>query len=95
VAALNEGWTPGYQWTERRWIPMFQVVKENGQAKFEFRAAMMDGYPILNESIKLKGRPEAEYTMTSNNVELMFKDEELAEYAGKQFLEIYKDYILG
>lgn len=35
------------------------------------------------------------YSYSSNGVRLAFKSKELAEYAGKQFIDIYKDFCYG
>lgn len=101
VAALNEGWEPQFIPGEYRWSPYFVLytkdeideMDEKTRARVVFRSG---------SSASASGGVAYAYSLyDSANVDasvgsrLAFKTDDLAEYAGKQFIEIYADFMLG
>lgn len=89
TSALNEGWKPEFEEeTERRYYPWFKlntsrVVGRDGNfAHVHFGLVYADADYTSS------------YSYTIDGSRLAFKSKELAEYAGKQFVEIYEEYCL-
>lgn len=101
VAALNEGWEPQFIPGEYRWSPYFILYTKDEIDKMDDETRARVVYRSYNGAYAYGGVSCA----FSNNVSayvyavfgsrLAFKTEELAEYAGKQFIEIYADFMLG
>lgn len=98
-AALNEGWEPTFANEEYRWYPWFVVyTKEELDRMSEEKRRRVVGrsyhYAIAVVGLVIAG---AVYASSSSNSyygsRLAFKSEELADYAGKQFIEIYADFV--
>ena len=97
--ALNEGWEPKFIPGEYRWAPYFllytkeEIEKMNAEtrARVVFRSLSFananGGVSFANASYV------SAHVYASIGSRLAFKSEELAEYAGKQFTEIYADFI--
>lgn len=101
VAALNEGWEPQFIPGEYRWSPYFVLytkdeideMDEKTRARVVYRSfnfANADG----GVSYAFSGYDSA-YVSAFIGSRLAFKTDDLAEYAGKQFIEIYADFMLG
>lgn len=101
VAALNEGWEPQFIPGERRWAPYFVLytkeeideMDEETRARVVFRSnhsALAYGGVSYASSIYDCGSVYANI-----GSRLAFKSEELAEYAGTQFIDIFSDFMLG
>lgn len=96
--ALNEGWKPKFISGEYRWAPYFRLCTKEEIEKMnaETRARMV----LRSDNNEYGGVSVANEHYTSAIVNaysgsrLAFKSKELAEYAGKQFVEIYKEYCL-
>ena len=96
--ALNEGWEPKFIPGEYRWAPYFllytkeEIEKMNAETKSR----------VVLRSYNIAGTPGgvayvgasygSAYVGAYPGSRLAFKSEELAEYAGKQFTEIYADF---
>jgi len=77
--ALNEGWKPNWKdWDERKYYPWFEM--DNNSDTTSGSGFSFDGYVCDVAGSGLGSR-------------LCFKSRELAEYAGKQFESLYKEYI--
>lgn len=100
TAALNEGWEPQFTEDERRWYCWYNLIskedldsmseEEKKERRVVGRAnsnADADGGLVYSSASYV---PADSYTYSGSR--LAFKSEELAEYAGKQFIEIYADY---
>lgn len=99
VAALNEGWEPEFRTDEYRWYPWFLLYtqKEIDRMDDEERGRVLGrsggsagayaGVAYSNTGHASSG------SSTSNGARLCFKTEELAEYAGTQFLKEWSDFI--
>ena len=97
--ALNEGWEPKFIPGEYRWAPYFLLYTKEEIEKMnaETRARVVlrsDSYANAHGGVSYA---DAYYDSALVNAHvgsrLAFKSEELAEYAGKQFTEIYADFI--
>lgn len=101
VAALNEGWEPQFVPGERRWAPYFVLyTKEEIDEMDEEAKARV----VYRSSYNASASGGVSYAYASNvsaivnaNIgsRLAFKSEELAEYAGTQFIDIFADFMLG
>ena len=79
IRALNEGWEPDWSnWNEYKYYNWFYVEKGEDQRSSGFRYCGT-GYASAG---------------TNAGSRLCFKNEELAEYAAKQFKELYREYLL-
>lgn len=100
VAALNEGWQPEYVCGECRWYPWYDLItKEDFDAmseeeKKERRVVGRSGhYAHANGGLVYSSADSASsYSGAYYGSRLAFKSEELAEYAGKQFAELFADF---
>lgn len=97
--ALNEGWEPKFIPGEYRWAPYFLLYTKEEIEKMnaETRARVVlrsdsSAYAYGGVSFAFAYHDSA-YVHASIGSRLAFKSEELAEYAGKQFTEIYADFI--
>lgn len=99
AAALNEGWKPQFTTDEYRYFPWFYLytqseideMSEEEKSRVVFRS---------NSSAYAHGGVayafayyDSSYTFTCVGSRLAFKTRELAEYAGRQFVEIWADYV--
>ena len=87
--ALNEGWKPEFEEAiEPRCYPWFnlQTSREVGRGGIHVNevCSLVYAYKV----------DEYLYSLSSHGSRLAFKSRELAEYAGKQFVEIYEEYCL-
>lgn len=97
--ALNEGWEPKFIPGEYRWAPYFllytkeEIEKMNAEtrARVVCRSSYF-AYAFGGVSFAYANSDSA-FVYASIGSRLAFKSEELAEYAGKQFTEIYADFI--
>ncbi len=99
AAALNEGWKPQFTTDEYRYFPWFYLytqseideMSEEEKSRVVFRsfhnADASGGVACANTSYG------SSITCTSIGSRLAFKTRELAEYAGRQFVEIWADYV--
>lgn len=98
VAALNEGWEPKFERGEYRWAPWYRLYTkaemENELDEEDRRSCRVVGRSSNNASayggLAYAGAYGASsFSGTYYGSRLAFKSEELAEYAGKQFIDIY------
>lgn len=98
VAALNEGWEPKFERCEYRWAPWYRLYTkaemENELDEEERRSCRVVGRSGYNASAVgglafADANHASSLSYTSFGSRLAFKSEELAEYAGKQFIDIY------
>lgn len=98
--ALNEGWKPTFAKDERRWYACYELLTQDeldemsdeekeerrvvGRASFNADA---DGGLDYAYAYYVSS-----YSYANVGSRLAFKNEELAEYAGKLFAEIYADF---
>ena len=100
VAALNEGWEPEYTPGEQRWYPVFELLsKEEIDAMSEEEKAKRRCVGRSNANANANGGLvysdavyASSYSYAYSGSRLAFKSEELAEYAGRQFTELFADF---
>lgn len=99
VAALNEGWEPQFTEEEYRYYPWFCFYTEkeinnmsDTNKKSLFRLPSTTDYGGVAYASAIDG---SSYTGSNHGSRLAFKTRELAEYAGKQFIDIWADYIFS
>lgn len=104
VAALNEGWQPEFVEDERRWAPWFTLYtnEEIADMDDDDRAKVCRVVGRSNDNAcAYGGLVYAHAYHASSNADtddaarLAFKTEALARYAGTQFIEIYRDFIIA
>lgn len=101
VAALNEGWEPQFIPGEYRWSPYFVLYTKDeiDEMDEKTRARVVSrSYYNANASGGVSyalSYYDSAYVYASIGSRLAFKTDDLAEYAGKQFIEIYADFMLG
>ena len=101
VAALNEGWQPTFSDDEYRYYPWFVFhTKEELDAMDEEERSRVLGRSFYsanaNAGVACSSTLYASsVSSTSYGGRLCFKNRELAEYAGQQFLAIYADFLIG
>lgn len=99
AAALNEGWKPQFTTDEYRYFPWFYLytqseideMSEEEKSRVVYRsnysAYAFGGVACAGTNY------DSSYTYTYFGSRLAFKTRELAEYAGRQFVEIWADYV--
>lgn len=100
TAALNEGWEPQFTEDERRWYCWYNLISKedlDSMSEEEKKERRVVGRASYNaHAFGGLVYSSASYVSTNSSTNfgsrLAFKSEELAEYAGKQFIEIYADY---
>ena len=99
VAALNEGWKPKFTTDEYRYFPWFVLYTEeeyNNLSDEDKSRVVQRSYGI---SSTLGGVAYVDAYYVSSHMDsgsgsrLAFKNSDLARYAGKQFIEIYADFV--
>ena len=100
TAALNEGWTPRFAKRDHRYFPYFYLYTDEEIRQMpEEEKSSLACFPG-NDAYVYRGVSYANvyYGFTYVNGPfgplLVFKTRELAEYAGKQFLSLYAEYLL-
>lgn len=100
VAALNEGWTPQFTDDEYRWYTWFRIYtkQELDDMSEEDRSRVVgrsNGYSnAVGGLVYANANFASSHSHSYYGSRLAFKTEELADYAGKQFIEIWADFIL-
>lgn len=101
--AMNEGWKPKYGSDERRYYPWFCIYTKRGYEELdedEKKECRVVGRS--NSNANANGGvvfAYADYASsnsgTNNGSRLAFKTIELAEYCGKQFIDIWADFLFA
>lgn len=98
TAALNEGWEPQFVRGEYRWYGWYDLIsKEDYEALSDEEKGRCVGrsnfYAFANGGLVFSSAYVASSSsFTNGGSRLAFKSEKLAEYAAKQFIEIYADF---
>lgn len=100
VAALNDGWEPQFVPCEERWSPWYELIsKEDYESMSEDEKQERHCVGRSNNYAYASGGlvySNADSASSSSNAgsgsRLSFKSEALAEYAGKQFAELFADF---
>lgn len=97
--ALNEGWHPKFTEDEYRYYPWFYLYTKDQYDNFTKEAkrscvgrvnydANADGGLIFSNAVNASSRSNPD-----NGVCFVFSNRDLARYAGKQFVDIWTDFI--
>ena len=98
--ALNEGWEPQYTKGELRWYFWYDIITKEQYYKLsaeeKIRVVGRGGYNAYAYYglVYANANHASSSSYTGYGSRLAFKSRELAEYAGKQFVEIYEEYCL-
>ena len=99
TAALNEGWEPTFTEDEYRYYPYFYVLTKEEYEKLSAEGKRRVIGRVLVNASSSGGLVYSEegyapsYSFPHIGVRLAFKTRELAEYAAKQFLNIWVDFV--
>lgn len=100
TAALNGGWTPQFVKGECRYFPYFYLYSEEDISRMteeqkSYLAFRLSGSAYVYGGVSCAAAGYGStYVNASIGSRLAFKTRELAEYAGKQFIDLYADYLL-
>lgn len=97
TAALNEGWEPQFTENEWRYYPWLYLsqseideMNEEKKRRCDLRSGSIS---VAHSSLAYANAYSASsYSVMYYGARLAFKSEELAAYAGRQFVEIYADF---
>ncbi len=100
TAALNEGWEPQFTEDERRWYAWYNLytqeeIDDMSDEEKENRGLRWGGSAGYGSPCGLAcAHSRNAWSGSSSGVgsRLVFKSQELAEYAAKQFIQIYADF---
>ena len=99
AAALNEGWKPQFTTDEYRYFPWFYLYTQSEIDEMSEEEKSRVVYRSHSSANANAGVGRAYCGSDSSNAaasigsRLAFKTRELAEYAGRQFVEIWADYV--
>lgn len=99
AAALNEGWEPQFTEDEYRYYPFFYFyTKEEYEQLSDEDKGRCVGRSNSNAYadgglVYARASSGSANSYTDGGVRLAFRTSELAEYAGKQFLDIWADFV--
>ena len=101
--ALNEGWKPKFDGDECRYYPWFYICTKEEYEKLdedEKKECRVVGRSGSNSHangglvyVNANNTPSISYSYYGSR--LAFKTRELAEYCGKQFIDIWADFLFG
>lgn len=97
--ALNEGWHPKFTEDEYRYYPWFYIctkeeydnLSEEGKRRCVGRA--YSGAHAFGGLVFSNANNASSSSATNSGVRLAFSNRDLAEYAGKQFIDIWADFV--
>ena len=98
--ALNEGWYPKFTEDERRYYPWFYIITkeeyDNLSAEEKRRCVGRASYnAVAHGGLVCAGAYDASsFSSANNGARLAFSNYDLAVYAGKQFIDIWADFVL-
>lgn len=99
VKALNEGWEPRFTEDECRYYPWFILYTGEEYNKLDEEEKSRVVYRSYSNANAFGGVSSASSNYDSSNtlasigVRLAFKTSELAAYCGRQFLDIWADFV--
>ncbi|WP_280120539.1 hypothetical protein [Sangeribacter muris] len=100
VAALNDGWKPQFVPGELRWYPWYELISKDeydAMSEDEKQERRCVGRSNSNASahgglVSSGAHGASSSSSASYGSRLAFKSEALAEYAGKQFAELFANF---
>lgn len=95
--ALNEGWHPKFTEDEYRYYPWFYIYTKEEYDNFsEEEKRRCVGRALFHANgglVSSFANNASSYSHASHGVRLAFSNRDLAEYAGKQFIDIWADFV--
>ena len=97
--ALNEGWHPKFTEDEYRYYPWFYIYTKEEYDNFseeEKRRCVGRASSVANANgglVYSNANHASSYSSTYHGVRLAFSNRDLAEYAGRQFIDIWADFV--
>lgn len=99
VLAINEGWTPSWVFGEYRWAPWFRLYTQrdidnmDDEDREDVLLIVGGGANYGSQcGLSCAGSSSGFSVAADIGARLAFKSEELSDYAGRQFIEIYAEY---
>ena len=98
-AALNEGWEPKFEKGEYRYFPWFYLYTKEQYDELDDeekgRCVLRSGSGAFSSGgfVVCSANYDASFSSTFSGSRLAFRTRELAEYAGRQFVELYADFV--
>lgn len=100
VAALNDGWKPQFVPGELRWYPWYELISKDEydamseDEKQERRCVGRSNYNAFAYGglVYSNANYASSFSDAVSGSRLAFKSEALAEYAGKQFAELFANF---
>lgn len=100
VAALNDGWKPQFVPGELRWYPWYELISKDeydAMSEDEKQERRCVGRPDYNACaygglVYSSADFASSFSYADSGSRLAFKSEALAEYAGKQFAELFANF---
>lgn len=99
--AINEGWKPKFTFKEDRYYPWFCLYMQEDIDKMgeEEKGLVLvrsnyDANAYAGVAYLYANYASSSNSLTHYDGRLCFKSEALAEYAGKQFIDIYADFMM-
>ena len=101
--ALNEGWKPTFDKDERRYYPLFYLYTQKEYEKLDKDEKKSCRAPLRSNNnafangglVCTVANLAGSNSFTHYGVRLAFKTKELAEYCGKQFIDIWTDFLFA
>lgn len=101
--ALNEGWKPKFDGDECRYYPWFYIYTKKEYEELdedEKKECRVVGRSVSNAHagggvVYAYANGASSYSYTSLGSRLAFKTRELAEYCGKQFIDIWEKFLFA
>lgn len=96
---LNEGWTPQFTINEYRWFPWFvlytkeEIDKMNEELRSRVVLRSVSYAYAYGGVAYASANSDSSHAHTYYGSRLAFKTKELAAYAGKQFIDIWADFV--
>lgn len=103
AAALNDGWQPKFTEDEYRWYPYFYLytkeqydrLDEDEKKDCRVVGRASSSAFVYGGVVFAYANHAWSYSHSHFCSRLAFKSEELAEYCGKQFIDIWMDFLIG
>lgn len=101
--ALNEGWKPTFDSDECRYYPWFYIYTKEEYEELVKNEEILYRVPLRSYSsanaygglVFTNANFAGSSSYAGHGVRLAFKTKELAEYCGKQFIEIWADFLFA
>ena len=91
-AALNEGWKPKFNRDENRYFPWFRIYTKEEYEELDEDEKKESR--VVNQVSYADSYSDSALVDTNFGSRLVLKTKELAEYCGRQFIDIWADYLL-